>query len=224
MSGSAHVSELAVQLGSGQRWAMIRTHFGIQSFGVNAYMADEPGMTIVGEDDELGEGSGGHEELYFVSSGRATFTVNGDEIDAPVGTFVFVRDLAAKRMAVAEEAGTTIVIAGGKPGEAFTPSTWERNAPALTHFATGEYDKAIEEFERLLAETPDDPRVLYNYGCALSLSGKTKDAIANLKRALELDPDFAELAAKDSDFDPIRNDPEFPSPVAGKADSGSSGS
>ena len=31
------------------------------------------------------------------SSGRATFTVNGDEIDAPAGTFVFVRDPAAKR-------------------------------------------------------------------------------------------------------------------------------
>ena len=86
MSGSAHISELAIKLGSGQRWAMIRTHFGIQSFGVNAYIAEEAGQDLVGDHDELGERSGGHEELYFVANGRATFTVNGDDIDAPAGT------------------------------------------------------------------------------------------------------------------------------------------
>ena len=56
-----------------------------------------------------------------MSSGRATFTVNGDEIDAPAGTFVFVRDPAAKRTAIAEEAGTTVVIVGGKPGRGVQP-------------------------------------------------------------------------------------------------------
>jgi tetratricopeptide (TPR) repeat protein len=224
VSGTANLSDIAVSLVTGQRWAMVRTHFGINAFGVNAYVADEAGVDLVGEHDELGESAGKHEELYFVANGHATFTVNGDEIDAPSGTFVFVRDLAAKRRAVATEAGTTILIVGGKPGEAFTPSQWERNAPALAFFATGEYDKAVEELERLHAETPDDAGVLYNLACAESMSGKSDQAIEHLARSIELDANFGELAKKDSDFDTIRDDPEFASAIAGKPDAGGSNS
>jgi len=201
---------MALGLVTGQRWAMVRTHFGITAFGVNAYVADEAGIEVIGEHDELGERSGNHEELYFVANGHATFTVNGDEIDAPSGTFVFVRDPAAKRKAVAKEVGTTIIIAGGKPGEAFTPSPWERNAPALAYFATGEYDKAVEELEQVHAETPEDAGVLYNLACAESMSGKGDQAVGHLARAIELDASFAELAEKDSDFDAIRDDERFP--------------
>jgi tetratricopeptide (TPR) repeat protein len=223
MSGTAKITDLAVQVGSGPRWAMVRTHFGIRAFGVNAYVADEAGVAVIGEHDELGTLSEQHEELYFVVSGHATFTVEGDEIDAPAGTFVFVRDPAAKRGAIATEAGTTVVIAGGRPGEAFTPSAWERSAPALRHFATQDYDKAIEEFERLRADAPDDPGLLYNLACAESLGGRKADAVEHLSRAVELDPDFRRLAEKDSDFDPIRTKPEFASAVAGEPDTGSSG-
>ncbi len=221
MSGTIKLTDLAIQLGSGPRWAMVRSHFGIGAFGVNAYVADEPGL-LISEHDELGERAGQHEELYFVGSGHATFTVNGDEIDAPAGTFIFVRDFAAKRGAVAKEAGTTVVVAGGKPGEAFTLSHTERSAPALRYLGTGEYDKAVEEFERLRAETPDDAGVLYNLACAESLTGKRREAIDHLTRSVELDPDFRELAEKDSDFDAIRDDPEFASTIPGKP--GSSGS
>ena len=224
MSGSARLSDLAVQIGSGPRWAMVRTHFGIQAFGVNAYVADDAGGQLIGEHDELGKRAGRHEELYFVADGHATFTVNGDEIDAPAGTFVFVRDPAAMRSAIAKEAGTAVVIAGGKPGEAFTQSPWERAAPALAHFGTGEYDKAVEALEQLLVETPEDAAVLYNLACAESLTGKRQEALGHLKRSVELDPDFRELAEKDSDFDAIRDDPEFVSAVAGQPDAGGSSS
>jgi tetratricopeptide (TPR) repeat protein len=223
VSGTAKITDLAVQVSSGPRWAMVRTHFGIGAFGVNAYVADEAGVAVIGEHDELGNSGTLHEELYFVASGHATFTVNGDEIDAPAGTFVFVRDPAAKRGAIATEAGTAVVIAGGRPGEAFTPSAWERSAPALHYFATQDYDKAIEEFERLRADAPDDPGLLYNLACAESLGGRTADAVEHLSRAVELDRDFRQLAEKDSDFDPIRTKPEFASAVAGEPDTRSSG-
>ena len=224
MSGTARITEIAVELGSGPRWAMVRTHFGIGAFGVNAYVADEPGIAVIGEHDELGKLAAQHEELYFVADGHAKFTVDGDEIDAPAGTFVFVRDPAAKRGAVATEAGTTVVIVGAKPGEAFTPSGWERSAPALTYFATHEYDKAIEEFGRLRAETPDDAGLLYNLACAESLAGRTADSLEHLRRAVELDPDFRKLAEKDSDFDAVRAEPEFASAIAREANAGGSGS
>ncbi|HEY3051397.1 MAG TPA: tetratricopeptide repeat protein [Gaiellaceae bacterium] len=223
MSGTAHVSELALRLGRGPSWAMVRTHFEIQAFGVNAYVADEPGIEIIEEHDELGERAGRHEELYFVSSGRATFTVNGDAIDAPAGTFVFVRDPAAKRKAVAEEAGTTIVIAGGKPGEAFTPSPWERNAAGLVHFANEDYDKAAETYEQFLDEAPGDAGFLYNLACAESRLGRKEAALRHLRQSVETDPQFKKNAVDDPDFDAIRDDPEF-SAITGQTDAAGAGS
>lgn len=217
MSGSAHISDLTFKFPNNQSWAMVRTHFDIQSFGVNAYIAEEAGVEIVGEHDELGERSGKHEELYLVSSGHAAFTVNGDEIDAPAGTFVFVRDPAAKRKAIAKEAGTTIVIVGGKPGEAFTPSPWERTSEGLVHFANKDYEKAVEIYEGFLAETPGDAGFLYNLACAESLLGRKEDALEHLRQAVEADAVFKKNAIEDPDFDAIRADPEF-SAITGQAD------
>ena len=72
--------------------------------------------TVVEEHDETGGGAGGHEELYVVLSGRATFTLGGEKLDAPAGTFVFVSDPAVKRKAIAEEEGTVVLAIGGEPG------------------------------------------------------------------------------------------------------------
>jgi tetratricopeptide (TPR) repeat protein len=223
MSGTAHLSELAFKFPNNQSWAMVRTHFDIQSFGVNAYIADAPGVEVIGEHDELGERAGKHEELYFVSSGHATFTVNGDEIDAPVGTFVFVRDPAAKRKAIAEEAGTTILVVGGKPGEAFTPSPWERNSEGLVHFANKDYEKAAEAYEQFLTERPGDAGFLYNLACAESLLGRKQDALEHLRRSVEADAAFKKNALEDPDFDAIRAEPEF-SAITGQMDSARAGS
>ena len=217
MSGTVNVDDLALRLGSGPSWAMVRTHFDIKSFGVNAYLAEEPGIELIEEHDELGERAGGHEELYFVAKGRAGFTVNGDEIDAPAGTFVFVRELAAKRTAIAEEAGTTIVIVGGKPGEAFSPSPWERNAEGLVHFASGDYEQAAETYQRFLAEEPGDAGFLYNLACAESRLGRKEDALAHLRQSVEAAERYRQAAVGDSDFDAIRDDPEF-SAITGQAD------
>ena len=106
-------------------WHAIRIHFGIQSFGVNAYTATQPGE-IVGEHDELEHSGTKHEELYYVSRGSATFTIDGESAEAPEGTFVYVPDPASVRSAVAHEAGTTILCLGGTPGEAFAVSPWEQ--------------------------------------------------------------------------------------------------
>src|SRR5262249_24688239 len=70
-------------------WSPIRKRLGIQAFGVNARTAREAGGRVIPEHDEA---PSGHEELYVVVSGRATFTVGGEEIDAPGGTLVFVPD------------------------------------------------------------------------------------------------------------------------------------
>jgi hypothetical protein len=104
-------------------WHAIRIHFGINSFGVNAYTQSEAGGPLVGEHDETDTR---HEELYYLARGHGTFTVDGEEIDAPEGTLVYIPDPAAVRSAVARVAGTTVVCLGGTPGEAFAVSDWER--------------------------------------------------------------------------------------------------
>ncbi|MBA2568466.1 MAG: hypothetical protein H0V11_03875 [Actinobacteria bacterium] len=217
-SRAAHISELEIGTHDGRRWAQVRATFGIGAFGVNAWTADGPDQIIINEHDETGPRP--HEELYFVANGHAVFTINGDEIDAPAGTFVFVRDPAAKRKAVAKEAETTVLAAGGPRGKAFEPVEWERGVQALRHWETKDWDAAIAELFELHGEFPDDATILYNLACAESLAGQRDEALEHLRRSVEQDATFAELAAGDSDFDPIRDDPKF-SAVAGQTDAGS---
>jgi tetratricopeptide (TPR) repeat protein len=191
------------------RWATVRAHLGIEAFGVNAWTADEVGKEIISEHDEVSNGGGQHQELYVVLKGRATFTVDGEELDAGPGTFVFVRDPATKRKAVAAASDTTVLAVGAKAGEAFTPSQWERSAPAFGFFATKEFDKAYDVLAEAHREYPDDGGVLYNLACAESMLGRADDAIAHLERAIGDQERFREIAKKDTDFDPVRDDPRF---------------
>ena len=206
----AALSELELpSIPTAPRWATVRHTLGIRSFGINAWTSQEAGQELIGEHDELGPRAGKHEELYVVTSGSATFTVDGQEVSAPAGTLVFVHDPAAKRKAVADEAETTVLVIGGRPGEAFTPSQWERSAPAFGFFATKEYEKAHAYLSEVLDEYPDDTGVVFNLACAESLLGRTDEAIDHLRRAIEREDRFREAAREDSDFDPIRDDPRF---------------
>jgi tetratricopeptide (TPR) repeat protein len=220
-SRAAHISEIEIGTPEGRRWAQVRATFGIGAFGVNAWTADSPDQIVINEHDETGPRP--HEELYFVANGHAVFTINGDEVDAPAGTFVFVRDPAAKRKAVAKEADTTVLAAGGPRGQAFEPVEWERGAQALRHWATKDWEAAIAELSELHGEHPEDATILYNLACAESLAGRREDALGHLRQSVQLDGKFAELAADDSDLDAIRDDPEF-SALAGQTDADGSGS
>jgi len=192
------------------RWHMIRAMLGIESFGINAWRATEAGQAIIGEHDELGAGAGGHEELYFVVSGRATFTVDGELVAAPEGSLVYIRDPQTRRSAIADEAATTILVIGGRPGAPFTVSPWERSAEALRFWTTGEWDRAIEVLEAQLAEDPGNANVLYNLACAESRGGHHDAALDHLARSIDLEPSFAALARDDADLGAIRGDDRFP--------------
>jgi hypothetical protein len=59
------------ELGDGRApWRPVRHHFGIQSFGINAWTGREAGDRIINEHDESGDDDG-QEELYLVLEGRA---------------------------------------------------------------------------------------------------------------------------------------------------------
>ena len=127
-------------------WVPIRRHLGIASFGINAWSAAEGGEVIPDHD----EVPTGHEELYYVLEGTATFTLDGQTAEAPAGTLVLVSepgDEAERRSPV--PAGPPSSRSGGKPGEAFRVSAWEVNSEVFPLFDRGEYAEA----KRLLAET-----------------------------------------------------------------------
>jgi hypothetical protein len=109
-------------------WKPLRHHLGIGAFGVNAWVAPRAGDPAVERHDEApadGEGPG-HEELYVVVRGAARFTVDGQAIDAPAGTLVFVSDPALTREAVATADDTVVLTVGAARGVAFEPSDWEQ--------------------------------------------------------------------------------------------------
>jgi tetratricopeptide (TPR) repeat protein len=190
-------------------WRPVRAHFGITSFGVNAWTADKAGDRIINEHDEAEE-EDSQEELYLVHRGRARFELDDEQVDAPAGTFVFV-PTAVKRTAFAEEPGTTIVALGGTPGKAYEPTGFEIWAPLHPLYESGQYAEAAERGRELVEAHPDYPILLYNLACCESLAGQTADAIEHLRLSIERSErfPFRDLAKDESDFDPIRDEPAF---------------
>jgi hypothetical protein len=184
----------------------VRHHFGITSFGVNAWTAHEVGDRIINEHDE--SEPGGDEELYFVAQGRATFELDGDRVDAPTGTFVFAPP-GVKRTAFAEEPETTLVALGGTPGKAYVPDGWELWAPLTPLYVAGEYAEAADRGRELVEAQPQYPALLYNLACCESLAGRTTDAVDHLRLAIDRSERYRPFAKGDSDFDPIRDEPAF---------------
>lgn len=193
--------------GAGITWRPIRRRFGIHAFGINAYTAAAAGEHVV---EEHTEERLGHEEVYVVVRGHARFTLGDEEVDAPAGTIVYLRDPAVKRAAVAQEPGTTVLAVGGAPGAAFEPSAWEWFFAAAPHHAAGEYERGLEIVREGLEERPEHPALLYHVARFEALLGRRDDALAHLARAAEIDSAFATFASDDDDFAPIREDPRFP--------------
>jgi hypothetical protein len=125
---AAHIDDLPFEIDDDYpttEWKPLRRFFGIGSFGTNLAKATQPGDVLTHDHTEA-EGAGTrHEELFLIVGGHATYRVDGEEIDAPAGTFLYVPDPETLRGAVARDAGTTMLIVGGEPGAAFTPSEWD---------------------------------------------------------------------------------------------------
>jgi len=183
----------------------VRRAFGITGFGVNAYTAAEVGQDVV---EEHTEESLGHEELYVVLAGRATFQLDGEELDARTGTLVFLADPSVRRGAKAAEPGTTVLAVGGEPGR-HDVSAWEWYFAAYAYSGDGEHDQAIAELQAGLEQRPGHPRLLYHLACVEARAGRREPALEHLNLAVMSDPRLREHAAKDDDFESIRDDPRF---------------
>lgn len=90
-----------------------------------------------------------------------------------------------------------------------------RTALAWCYKRTGRLDLAIDALEQALLVEPEEALLRYNLACYLSLAGQKRRALRYLAQALDLDPSYGEMAERESDFDPIRSDPEFQAIRAG---------
>ena len=203
----------------GLTWRPIRRRFGISSFGVNAYTSERAGDRVV---EEHSESRNRHEEAYVVVRGRATFRVGEEEIDAPAGTVVYLPDPEVRRGARAAEAGTTVLALGARPGAVHEPSAWETFFAAYGYAKLGDTARGHQLLREAVQREPERAVFHYHLACFDILAGDRESALAGLRRAFELDHEVAEWAAKDPDFDAVRSDPRFPSPVSGKPGTGGS--
>jgi Cupin domain len=184
----------------------VREHLGIHAFGVNAYTPGEDGTLI----NEHAESGSGQEELYIVLDGNATFEVDGETVDAPAGTFLFVPP-DSQRKATGE--GTVLAL-GATPGQAYQALDWGEAWPfhseSMTAYGEQRYSDALDAVRRGLEHVPDQPGLNYNYACFATLAGDTGDeTFGHLQRSVELFPPFREQARTDDDFAAVRDDPRF---------------
>ena len=86
------------------------------------------------------------------------------------------------------------------------PEVW---APIHHLYEAGRYAEAADRGREVLEAHPAYANVAYNLACCESLAGQTAEAIDHLRYAIDRSDLCRSLAAEDSDFDPIRDEPAF---------------
>ena len=200
-----HIDDAERIQGHGFWWRPLRKQLGTTGFGINGYTADAGGE-VIETHDETSAGAAGHEELYAVLTGAATFTVDGDDVPAPAGTLLVVPP-GTRRGATATADGTTVLVVGGVPGAAGPRTPFEYWYEAEPHYRSGDYARAVEVASKGLEDWPEHPSLRYQLACYEALGGNREAAIEHLKVAFEQNPDTRNWAADDEDLASVRDDP-----------------
>ena len=184
--------------------------FDIGAFGAGAIYQAKAGEKVVGEHNELGPGADKHEELYAVVQGGVTFTLDGEEIEAPQGTVVFVQP-GTTRQAVATSDETIVLAIGGRRGEAYRvpPGGVLGRLDFWEHYKAQDYEAALADCHEALETFPGNALLVYNVACMQSLLGRGDEALESLRTAIAGWPKFKENAQKDDDFVSLREDSRF---------------
>jgi mannose-6-phosphate isomerase-like protein (cupin superfamily) len=203
----AHLDDLEAIPGPGSlTWHPVRATLGIRAFGTNAYSAENPGDDVVEPHTETTADGYSHEELYFVARGHATFEIDGEQIDAPAGTYVFIPDPESHRHAVAEEPDTTVLSFGGPP--TFEPSSWEWSFRAVPLFDT-DPPRARSILDDGFEAHPESASLFFHLARLEEREGDREAALEALGRALALEPALAGEVETENDFADLRSDPAY---------------
>lgn len=203
------LAEEARESGDDKAFVHLGRALDIGAFGVGAAFQRKAGETIISGHHEAGPGGDRHEELYVVVQGSATFTVDGEEVDAPQGTAISVHDPAAMRSAVATSADTLVLAVGGPRGAAYRVTPAQAQEAFWDAYREKDWATALAATTRALELYPGNAHLLYNVGCMEALLGNDDAALAALAESVAQWEPYKDQARKDDDFASLREDPRF---------------
>ena len=177
--------------------AVLRTHVA----GMAAFTADRAGQEVIEGHMEISAGRG-HEEVYVVLHGHASFTLDGVEVDAPAGTFVRV-DPQVNRRAVATEPDTAVLALGGPATFAPSASEWIERARAYSHTDPARARAIVDELQ---AFRPHSRGIGIGEAILALAAGDRAAAVASLSALLEREPDLRDALTTDPDLGPLLSD------------------
>ncbi|HEX4323469.1 MAG TPA: hypothetical protein VHZ77_02445 [Gaiellaceae bacterium] len=195
--------------GDDKSFVNLRRTLDIGAFGVGAAFQRRAGERVITDHHEAGPGGDRHEELYLVIQGGATFTVDGEEVDAPQGTAIFVHDPGAMRTAVATADETIVLAVGGPRDHAYRVTPAASQEGFWDAYRAKEYATALAATKRGLETYPGNAHLLYNVACMEALLGNDEAALAALAESVAQWELYKDQAQKDDDFVSLRADPRF---------------
>jgi quercetin dioxygenase-like cupin family protein len=115
-----HRDEFESMEGSGEStWRLARKALGTSAFGFNLVEV-APG----GEIPEHDEGQSRQVELYIVLEGNAVLRIEGEEHEAPAGTFASIDPPATRTILNRSDGPVTALLIGVQPEGGFNPAGW----------------------------------------------------------------------------------------------------
>ena len=84
---------------------------------------------------------------------------------------------------------------------------WQNKAGIL--LKTKKFDEAIDSYNKAIQLMPGQPSFIYNRGCAYCLRGDNAKALADLDKAISMNPQFKSYAIKDEDFKSLWGNEDF---------------
>src|SRR3954453_1943577 len=180
-------------------WRPVRHALGTRIVGMGGYPAERAGQIVIEGHTESEDGMG-HQEVYVVLRGRATFTLDGTGLEAPAGTFVAVNAPGAPRRAGAAEPGTAVLALGGPP--VFAPSDSEWIERARPHLRT-DPERALRILDELRAVKPQGPVAEVAEAFKALARGDEESPRESLAGLLDRRPDLRDVLADDEDLEPL---------------------
>jgi tetratricopeptide (TPR) repeat protein len=84
---------------------------------------------------------------------------------------------------------------------------WQNQAGLLAK--TNKLDEAILSYNKAIQLAPGQPVFIYNRGCAYCRKGDYANALADLGKAISMNPQFKSYATKDEDFKSLWDNEDF---------------
>ena len=115
-----HSDDFERMEGSGEStWLLARKALGTDCFGYNLVEIGPGGQ--IPEHDETGSGQ---DEVYVVLEGEATMRIDGEEHQAPAGTFASFGPAPKRTILNRSEAPVIAMLIGVQPEGGYEPMSW----------------------------------------------------------------------------------------------------